>query len=177
MDELILDIAIQIAVINPDAWFILTRINDEFARYSRTTHAIKEYIRLFTRRERVDIMTQTILFDRLHSIYDEPSITYHKYQIKIWYINGLISRYCDLPAYIRCGYIEWRLNGLVHRDGDKSAVIDKGANCEKWFTNGKLHRGNDLPTVVHYSGGATWFLNDRYVKIEQYGDIVNAQID
>lgn len=47
----------------------------------------REYIRLFTHRERINDTIQTTLFGRLHSIYDEPSIVYDNGNMR-WHKNG-----------------------------------------------------------------------------------------
>lgn len=166
MDELILDIAIIIASNNPNAWFKLTRINDAFARYSRTDAGKREYIRLFTRRVRVDNMIETTLFGRLHSVYDEPSIVYDNGTM-LWHKNDNLHRDDDLPAIVNDSedyYYEWFQNGLLHRNGDKPAVVDE--YVKEWHINGVLHRDGGKPAYKHIDGIHKWFIDGVKIRKE-----------
>ena len=53
---------------------------------------------------------------------------------------------------------KWHVNGLLHRDGGRSAV--ERANGEKeWWLNGERHRENDLSAVESANGEKEWWLN------------------
>jgi len=68
----------------------------------------------------------------------------------------------DLPAtigYYRNGNVEcveYRKNGVIHRDGDKPSIIyyDENNNgsvtSEAYFKGYMLHRENDLPACIDY---------------------------
>lgn len=144
MNELIFDTVLYIASFNPETWFRLMRINNAFALYARADAGKREYVRLFALTTYVNDMAQTSLFGIIHSIYDDPAIT-HKV------------------------YSEWYMNGVIHRDCDKPAFIYKENRYEKWYKNGKLHRDNDLPVVVDYRDSVcVWFLDGNYIKSKRY---------
>jgi len=153
------DIIKYIASFNPETWFRMMRINDAFALYARTDAGKREYIRLFTCRERVNITIQTTLFGRLHSIYDEPSIVYDN-ETRLWHKNGDLHRDGDLPAVVNESedyYYEWFQNGLLHRDGDKPAIVDE---CLKeWYRNGVRHRDGYKPAYKHIDRYHKWFID------------------
>jgi hypothetical protein len=151
------DIIKYVASFNPETWFRIMRINDAFALYACTDAGKREYVRLFTLITYVNGMTQTSLFGIVHSIYDEPAIIHKDY--KTWYINGLIDRNCDLPAYV-CG--------LISSDCDLPPYVCGDYLFKKWYKNGKLHRDNDLPALIIYypDGRNIWFRNG--IPIQRY---------
>lgn len=53
-----------------------------------------------------------------------------------------------LPVVVNDNRREWYNNGLLHRDNDLPAVIDRGKKVKMWYQNGVLHRSNGLPAVV-----------------------------
>ncbi len=77
---------------------------------------------------------------------------------QFWYQNGVVHRDNDLPAIIdKYGNKQWYQNGEHHRDHDKPA-IEYANGDKKWFQNGELHRDNDLPAVEGAYGKA-WYKN------------------
>ena len=47
--------------------------------------------------------------------------------------------------------IEYRKNGILHRDGDKPAVIYNDGTMF-WYKEGKIHRDGDKPAVIYPDG-------------------------
>jgi len=50
---------------------------------------------------------------------------------------------------------EWKVNGILHRDGGLLAKI-KPDGEKRWFQHGKLHRRGDLPAVDDVK---EWWIN------------------
>ena len=124
MNTLILDVKIYIASFNIDTWIKLMLYDEEFHRYAYTSLGLKHFIHHFT--EKID--NQTYLFNKLHSIYDEPAVIYDN-GIKVWY-------YC----------------GLIHRGNDLPAVNHKNI-LYGWWYYGKQQRENNLP----YGLNTNWY--------------------
>jgi len=84
----------------------------------------------------------------LHSFNDIPAI--NNGMEKAWYKDGLLHREGDKPALIDFEFgmnlNSYYINGKLHRDGDNPAVESQSFN--KWFRHGLLHRDGDLPAVV-----------------------------
>jgi hypothetical protein len=59
------------------------------------------------------------------------------------------------------GSLEWRKDGLVHRDGDKPARIYWNGTLV-WFKNGQIHRDGDKPARIYADGALNWFKNGQY---------------
>jgi hypothetical protein len=64
---------------------------------------------------------------------------------------------------------EWRVNGLLHRDNDKPAVVRYASEhwrlCE-WWVNGQRHRDGDRPAIICYDGLAEWWIHGRCYQQE-----------
>lgn len=90
-----------------------------------------------------------------HSINDVPLIML---DAQHWYRNGVLHRDNDLPAIINKHVSKaWCKNGVFHRDNDLPALVFDNGSCE-WYKNGKIHRDNDLPAIV-YSTKKEWYKN------------------
>jgi hypothetical protein len=77
----------------------------------------------------------------------------------IWCVNGRLHRERDRPAIITAGGdSQWWVNGRQHRGGSQPAVLHSDGSAEWWF-QGVRHRGGGLPAVVysnrehHYAEG------------------------
>jgi len=72
------------------------------------------------------------------------------------------------PKFIESpdGLRRWYLNGELHRDNDKPAVICADGKQE-WYLNGKLHR-EDGPAVIWADGEKQWWVNDKLLE-HKYG--------
>ena len=69
----------------------------------------------------------------------------------------------NLPAVIHLdGGKIWWLNGVLHRDDDKPAVLIFGD--QEWYQNGKQHRDNNRPAVIYSDGRKEWWVNDVQIK-------------
>ena len=78
-------------------------------------------------------------------------------------INGLLHSQGDKPAKI--GSVPfvgpsalYYKNGKLHRDGDKPAIIGK-EGTRKWYREGNLHREGDKPAIITSFGARTWYKN------------------
>lgn len=54
------------------------------------------------------------------------------------------------------GQVSWRLNGIIHRGGDRPAIMYKNG-AEYYYQNGYLHRENG-PAVAWPSGKTHHFI-------------------
>lgn len=88
--------------------------------------------------------------DGRHVLYDQVMTT----------LNGELHSYDDEPSM--CSeYIKlWHLNDMIHRDGDKPAIIKNNGNNKYWFKKGKVHRDGDKPAVIK-NMSKYWFKNDQ----------------
>ncbi len=58
--------------------------------------------------------------------------------------------------------IEYRIEGKLHRNDDLPTVIYHNGT-RKWYRYGALHRGNNLPAIVYSDGECRWYFhNTRY---------------
>ena len=74
----------------------------------------------------------------------------------IWKQNGLLHRDGDKSAYIGCeGTSVWYQNGSIHRNGDKPAFIDADGTLQ-WRQNGQLHRFGG-PAVIYPNSKREWY--------------------
>jgi hypothetical protein len=102
------------------------------------------------------------LFNKVpHSICDNPAIIYpYKRKNRFstgkreWYRNGLLHRDGDKPAVISIdkdtGDViqEWWYNGVRHREHDKPAIKNSQLKLKEWWYNGIRHRENDKPSIL-----------------------------
>jgi hypothetical protein len=58
------------------------------------------------------------------------------------------------------GLHQWFCNGKLHRDNDLPALVHENVNIQKWYRNGKLHRYKDKPAVI-INGTYEWYLNGK----------------
>ena len=92
-----MDVKILIALIDEDVWIKLISIDNEFKQYAYRKEGKKLFVEKFTKKEN----NKTHLFDKLHSIYDEPAENYASGN-KYWYYHGERHRENDLSAIIFC---------------------------------------------------------------------------
>jgi hypothetical protein len=52
----------------------------------------------------------------------------------------------------------WYLHRMLHREGDKPAVIWANGS-QYWYLNGELHREGDKPAIVRADGSQEWFID------------------
>ena len=78
---------------------------------------------------------------------------------KRWYNNGLLHRTGDKPAVVYLnGTKQWWVNGLKHRDGGLPAVVYLNGT-KQWWVNGKLHRDGDQHACIWSNGTKEWWVN------------------
>jgi len=84
--------------------------------------------------------------------------------------------YDDNPAEIdENGTQKWYKDGKLHRGGDRPALITANGTQE-WFKDGELHRDGDLPAVIYGRGFQFWMKNGGYDQDEDLPiDSVGAQ--
>lgn len=123
---------------------------------------------------------------KLHSFTDENGeylpARIINYGDKIWYKEGLIHRENDLPAIIEKynKRQEWRINSKLHREGDLPAIIHSNGYCE-YYKNGKRHRdddinGNPQPAVIKSYSQILFFKNGvQFFLTEQQYYIINLE--
>lgn len=62
------------------------------------------------------------------------------------------------------GEILWvNVDGLLHRDNDKPAIIS-ATGRQEYRKNGLLHRGDDLPAVIRPSGKHSWYVDGTWIR-------------
>jgi hypothetical protein len=135
LDWLPLDVLIEIATYDETAWYNLYRVDSLFHEYAKSKAGITKFIILATNTVIETYSINTYLFNKLHSIYDEPAVII-KDGDKKWYRQGLLHRDNDLPAIIRDNlYQYWYKNGLIHRDNKEPAIIIY-TGYKEWWING-----------------------------------------
>ncbi len=114
------------------------------------------------------LVDSTAFCGRLHSMNDQPSITYGDNQLE-WHQFGEFHR-VNGPAYIspdgRCQM--WYRRGRLHREGDEPAVIDNDAKY--WLHNGKYWRIHDLPVFIDADGTQSWYRVGRQKCLHRKSD-------
>jgi len=104
----------------------------------------------------------------LHSFHDNPALVHGKH--KEWYVDGLLHREGDKPAVVIDGVAErWYKHGKSHRDGDKPAHIAE--NYQEWWVDGKRHRDGDLPAIID-GNRMSWY---SYGRINREGDLPSVE--
>ena len=84
------------------------------------------------------------------------------------YKNGLLHSYDDLPAIIDSeGTKQWYKNGQHYMtefsNGTKAWYngnineVEFPDGTRNWYKDGKLHRDNDLPAIIHSDGTRQWY--------------------
>ncbi len=68
------------------------------------------------------------------------------------------SEFKEPEPVVSNGAMRWYKNGLLHRDGDKPAVMYNNGSKE-WYKNGELHRGKGQPACVYSDGSKYWYKN------------------
>ena len=59
------------------------------------------------------------------------------------------------------GTQRWHQNGVLHRDGDRPAVIKVGGS-KYWYQNGRLHRDGNRPAVIDNRTGSLFWYHDGF---------------
>ena len=65
----------------------------------------------------------------------------------------------EVPAKVTTAGTEYRINGLLHREGDKPAIEEGADGTKRWYKNGQLHRDGDKPAIDWASGDKEWYKN------------------
>ena len=61
----------------------------------------------------------------------------------------------QLEKTVLSGRVEYRLNGILHREDGPAVEYDNGG---QWYVNGKQHR-EDGPATILSNGTKYWFFN------------------
>lgn len=96
---------------------------------------------------------------QLHRDGDKPALIRFDYapsNYKLDSKGGIkeVHRLIEDP-HMKC-HVEYHVNGKLHRDGDKPAVINKLRFLDekvilKWYRKGELHRDGDKPAIIEYT--------------------------
>ena len=76
--------------------------------------------------------------------------------------HALALNFCLRGERIKLNQI-WYQNGLIHRDGDKPAIINSNGD-KYWYKNGKMHRDEDNPAIIFTNGEKKWYKNGNLWK-------------
>ena len=68
--------------------------------------------------------------------------------------------YGDVPVVNKWGARRWYRDGKLHRGGDLPAGIYANGTL-MWYKQGKQHRDGDLPAVIGADGTQFWFKNGK----------------
>jgi len=71
------------------------------------------------------------------------------------------------------GGIRWFKNGKLHRDNDKPAVIHFSGSTY-WYKNGEFHRDNDQPASIWNDGTKQWWKNGKLHRDNDKPSIIRA---
>jgi hypothetical protein len=74
-----------------------------------------------------------------------------------WFLDGELHREHDRPALVNTtiGHREWYRYGYLHRDYDRPAQIRPGVR--EWFHYGQRHRYHDRPSFINNAGDRVWY--------------------
>jgi len=75
--------------------------------------------------------------------------------VQKWFIDGLLHSDDDKPAVIRKGVQEWYYKGMRHRIGGPAIVRSDGS--EEWYENDERHR-LDGPAILRANGSKEWYV-------------------
>lgn len=74
-----------------------------------------------------------------------------------WRIDGRLHREGDKPAAVGIdGFQAWLFDGQFHRAADKPAIISQDGSME-WYVNGTRCRSMGKPALVMTSGISRWY--------------------
>jgi hypothetical protein len=135
------EIVRHIAEFDQFAWYKLYLFNDKFAEYAKTEAGIRQFIELFTEDFDFDIMDE-LVFSKTHfkDIIGKCRI--------LSFNNVKVAWYSQSKIYFK--------NDMIHRDGDKPAVILPGGSF-MWFKFDKPHRDGDKPAKMYWNGIHEWY--------------------
>lgn len=69
------------------------------------------------------------------------------------------------PSFIMAdGSQRWMRNGVLHRNGDKPAVINAATGLRMWFVNGYFNRDGDKPAIIAGDGSLAWYKHGNYQR-------------
>lgn len=183
MNTLLKEIRILIALKCDDLFYTLYRIDPDITEYARTEEGKRAYISIALKCEQTPVKTTHKLFGKYQSVYDMPAVIYptieynlHQFAIKLnfalkpidyqpsgfvnmsragdmSYDNIIYDNQVDEPKKnIHLRSIE-SLNDLVYSHG-----------ASLWYHRGVLHRGDDLPAIIHADNGQEWYTDGVRIK-------------
>lgn len=98
----------------------------------------------------------------------DGSILWRKELNNIYNLGGVLHRDGDKPAVISFdGRLEWWKYGKRHRDGDEPALIQSDGTLE-YYKKGKIHRDDGKPAVIYPSGSVEYWANDQVSLTKTY---------
>ena len=81
--------------------------------------------------------------------------------VQTWWLDGNIHRDHDRPAIIRSdGARQWWRHNKLHREHDRPASISACGTCS-WCQHGQLHREHDRPAAIYSVGTRQWWRRGR----------------
>jgi hypothetical protein len=96
-----------------------------------------------TREFKGGIERTTDSLGRLHNP-NGPAMVNSRNGHKEWHERGLLHREGDKPAVLGDTYSAYYIQGKLHRDGDQPAVITQSGIQQEWYQSGKRHRPRHL---------------------------------
>jgi hypothetical protein len=94
-------------------------------------------------------------------------VVLYKNGIVAHYLDGKLHREGDKPAVIeRKQMNEYWLHGELHREGDKPAVIWANGTVEH-YQRGRKHRDGDKPAVIYLNGDVQYWLHGKQYEPTQ----------
>ena len=95
-----------------------------------------------------------------HSFNDEPSFV-DTDGVRKWHRDGVLHRDGDKPAVVddTSGVSRWFIDSELHREGDQPAHVDTTQGIRRWHRHGVLHRDGDKPAIEADDGNRRWFVN------------------
>lgn len=90
------------------------------------------------------------------------------------YDNKLFEKHLILKIIKLAPTIRYYKEDMLHRDGDKPALIEHdqhGANCW-WYIDGELHRDDDKPAVTRGNWGQEWYYHGKRHRVNGPATII-----
>ena len=89
----------------------------------------------------------------------------------LWSIFGRAHSYDDNPAEITKDKKKWYKNGFIHRGCDLPAIIYING-LRSWYKNGELWRESDLPSLISQFETQVWHKNNKIHRDEDLPAII-----
>ena len=97
-------------------------------------------------------------------------------QRRLVWLNHNLEKHShnDKPAdyNFQTSIMKWFKNGMLHRDKNRPAYVDK-FSCQKWYYKNYLLRFDEGPTMVNIYGSKFWMINSRTMYCKYGKEVIH----